>query len=281
MKSIIIFLICTIFAWPSIGQTAELAIYETERAFQAFAARRGIRQAFIEFLSPTGVMFLPDAVNGRETWRARPESPAALTWNPVWIDASANGVLAYSIGNSEYRAKGKDDPTVFYGHYISVWTRQPNGEYRAALDTGINHEKPSITPTDWKSPPRSANRVERAPISAGDFAVNFYIAAERRNMSAAYAPFVAEDAIFLREGRQPIVGRKAVIDFLKNTKSRVVFAKRKAFIEAPDLAYVNSTYRLTEHSGKETERGNYVQVWKLIEGKWKIAADVFVPLPKS
>ena len=115
------------------AQTAKQKIYETERAFEKMVAEKGMRDGFIEFLSPVGIMFMPDVVNGRDAWKARPATPAALTWNPIWIDVSSNGVLAYSIGNSMYRAKGKDDVDIFYGHYISIWTRQRNGEYRAAL----------------------------------------------------------------------------------------------------------------------------------------------------
>ena len=66
---------------------------------------------------------------------------------------------------------------------------------------------------------------------------------------------------------------------LKKERTKIVFARRKSFIEAGDLAYINSTYKLVDKSGAETEEGNFVQVWKLIGGKWKIVADVFVPLP--
>ncbi len=260
------------------GQNSAQKIYETEKAFEKMVAEKGMRDGFIEFLSPAGIMFMPDAVNGRETWQARAASPAALTWNPIWIDVSSNGALAYSIGNSMFRPKGKDDVDVFYGHYISIWTRQGNGEYRAALDTGINHEKPTVIPTAWKSPKGSgAAKVEG---TAGDHSAGFFSAVASEGVSA-YNSYLADDAFLMRDGKQPFIGRKAAVGYLKNEKSRIVFARRKSFIEAGDLAYVNSTYLLLGKSGNETERGNFVQVWKLIGGKWKIVADVFVPLPKA
>ncbi len=85
----------------------------------------------------------------------------------------------------------------------------------------------------------------------------------------------------MRDGSQPFFGKKAAMEYLKKEKSRLVFARRKSFVEAGDLAYVNSTYQLLDKTGNETEKGNYVQVWKLVGGNWKIAADVFVPLPKT
>jgi ketosteroid isomerase-like protein len=238
-----------------------------------------MREGFIEFLSPVGIMFMPDVVNGRETWKARPASPAALTWNPIWIDVSSNGVLAYSVGNSMYRPNGKDDTSIFYGHYISIWTRQGNGEYRAALDTGINHDKPAVIPTEWKSPAAAKEKTE-GKMSAGDHSTGFFSSVQSQGNAAAYGSYLADDAIMMRDGKQPFFGRKAAIEYLKKAKSNIVFARRKSFIEAGDLAYVNSTYKLLDKAGAETEQGNFVQVWKLTGGKWKIVADVFVPLPK-
>ncbi|MEO7674459.1 MAG: hypothetical protein ABIU09_10340 [Pyrinomonadaceae bacterium] len=281
MKSFALFLILISCICSSLAQSNSQTVYETERAFEKMVAEKGMNAGFIEFLSPAGIMFMPDLVNGREAWRARPSSSAALTWNPIWIDVSANGVLAYSIGNSMYRPKGKDDANIFYGHYISIWMRQGSGEYRAVLDTGINHEKPAAIPTEWKSPATSPGQKTEKNGSAGDYSVLFFSSVEKQGTANAYDSHLAEDAIVMRDGKQPFFGRKQASAYFKKDKSRIVFAKRKSFIEAADLAYLNSTYKLLDKSGVETEAGNFVQVWKFINGKWKITADVCVPLPKA
>lgn len=242
-------------------------------------AEQGINAGFIEYMAPDGILFIPEAVNGREHWKKRPASPALLSWNPLWIEVSANGALAYSIGNGIYRPKGKDDANAYYSHYLSVWTRQPNGEYRAAMDTGINHEKPDAMPTDWKSPPVSGNT--KLQNSAGDHAVNFYSMAESNGALKAYKTFLADDTFLMRDGPVPFVGKKSAIEFLEKTNPTVKFAKRKTFIEAGDLAWVYNLYAITDKSGAEIERGNFVQVWKLRGRKWLIAADIFVPIPKE
>lgn len=136
MRSVAVAAIILSTSIISFSQENAQKIYDTERAFEKMVAEKGIRDGFIEFLSPQGVIFTPEAVNARESWRSRPPSPAALTWNPVKIGVSSNGALGYAIGNSIYRPKGKDDPDEFHGHYLSVWTRQPNGDYRAALGHG-------------------------------------------------------------------------------------------------------------------------------------------------
>ena len=263
----------------SFAQDHAQKIYDTERAFEKMVAEKGIKTGFIEYLSPVGVIFRPGPVNGKESWSSRPESPAALTWNPIRIEVSANGALGYSVGNSIYRPKGKNDTDQFYGHYITVWARQPNGEYRAALDTGINHPQSAKPEPDWKPGQPTAAESNENRLFAGDSSISFFRLAENRGLKEAYKRFAADDIYMLRDGHQPFVGRDAAIDFVDSQKSFVKFVRRRSFIEAGDLAYVYSEYSMRDKNGVETEKGNFVQVWKLRSGKWVIAADLFLPLP--
>lgn len=281
MKVIILFLFVLIITGVYRAQEPANQIFETEKAFEKLVAEKGINAGFIEFMSPLGVVFAPEAVNGRETWRKRPASPAALTWNPIWIDVSSNGAIAYSIGNSIYRPKGKDDPNGFYGHYLSIWARQQDGSYRAVLDTGINHDKPDSTPTAWRSPTTMGTEKNLARISAADSSTGFYETVEKVGSVIAYKSYLAEDAVLMRANLQPFFGKKAALRFLGDQKPRIKFAKRKAFVEAADMAYVYNIYSLVDKNGAETEHGNFVQVWKLNKGKWQIAAEIWVPIPEN
>ncbi|HEX6124589.1 MAG TPA: nuclear transport factor 2 family protein [Pyrinomonadaceae bacterium] len=256
-------------------------IYETERAFERAVAEKGISAGFIQFLSPVGVMFFPRPENARDVYAKRPPSPAALTWNPIKIEVSSNGALGYSIGNSIYRPNGKDDKNEIHGHYLSVWARQPNGEYLAALDTGIHHEKPASVAAEWKPGPARAPETNEKKTFAGDSSIGFYQTAESRGFGRAYKVYGAEDMYLLRQGKLPLVGRDAAAEFIEDQKLAVRFTKRKSFIEAGDLAYVYSGYVLLEKNGVEKERGSFVQVWKLRDGRWQIAADVFIPIPSD
>lgn len=268
-------------AFSAISQSPAQKIYDTEKAFEKMVAEKGMRDAFIEYMAPDGVMLFPEAANARERWRSNPASPAALTWNPILIDVSSNGVLAYSIGNSVYKAKGKDDTNAYAGHYLSVWTRQPNGEYRAVFDTGINHEAPANVPTIWKSPAGMGTEKNEKKLSAADSSTGFFMMAESSGAAKAYKAYLADDAIVMREGSMPFVGKKAAADAVGKTKGEIKFVKRKSFIEAADLAYHHSLYDIKDKSGNIIERGNYAQVWKLRNGKWQIVADIFVEIPKK
>jgi ketosteroid isomerase-like protein len=275
MKAVTFVFFLILLMGSAVAQNAAQKIFETEKAFEKMVAEKGINAAFIEFMAPDGVIFAPDLVNGREAWKKRPPSPAALTWNPVWIEVSSNGALAYSIGNGIYRSRGADDPNLSHTHYLSVWSRQPNGEYRAVMDTGITHDKPPTLPTEWKSP--TVSRNTNLPHSAGDYALNFYSTVEKDGAVKAYKAFLAEDAFLMRDGSLPFVGKKGAVEYLESTKPAIKFAKRKTFIEAGDLAWVYNVYSITDRSGAETERGHFIQVWKLRDGKWQIAADILAP----
>jgi len=277
MKFVLAVLVCALCTAIGSSQSPAQKIYETERAFEKAVADKGINAGFIEYLAPDGVIFNPEVMNGREAWKKRPPSPASLTWNPVWIEVSSNGALAYSIGNGVYRAKGANDPNLSYSDYLTVWSRQPNGEYRAVMDTGITHEKPGSTPTDWKSPTITGGN-ETLKNSAGDHAVYFYSTVDKEGAVKAYKAYLADDAFLMRDGVLPFVGKKAAMDYLESTKPTIKFAKRKSFIEAGDLAWVYNLYSITDKSGAEVERGNFIQVWKLRDGKWQIAADVLAPI---
>ena len=265
----------------SFAQNYAEQIYETERAFEKAVAEKGLNAGFIEFLSPVGVMFFPRPENAREVYSKRSPSPAALTWNPIKIEVSSNGALGYSIGNSIYRPKGKTDPTEIHGHYLSVWARQLNGKYLAALDTGINHERPSVIVTDWRPGSAPVPEANTKNTFAGDSSIGFYQMAENRGLARAYKSYAAEDIYMLRDGKLPFVGREAAVDFIEDQKMSVGFTKRKSFIEAGDLAYVYSGYILTNKKGVEAERGSFIQVWKRRGDRWLIAADVFIPIPKD
>ncbi len=258
------------------AQSPARSIYDTERAFEKMVAEKGLNAGFIEFMAPDGIMFSPNVVNGREYWRQCSPSVAGLTWNPIVIGTSSNAVLGYSIGNSVFRPQGKDDPNGIAGHYISIWVKQPGGDYRAVLDTGISHERPDSVPTAWRLSTESGEaNTER--LSAADSATGFYVLAGV-NVKKAYEKYLADDAIIMREGSQPTIGRSAAVAFVSKQVGRLSFNKRKSFVEAADLAYVHSGYSITDKAGKTIGSGNFVQVWRLRQDRWKILADLLAPI---
>jgi Domain of unknown function (DUF4440) len=273
ISAIIIFTFTNIFAQNNLQK-----VYDTEKAFEKSAAEKGINEAFIEFLAPDGLVFVPDRTNGREFWKNRPKSAAALFWNPTFVDVSSNSVMAYTTGNSIYKPKGKDDTNAIYGEYATVWQRQPNGNYLAVLDLGISHDQAN-NETKWISPIDSGKELNEKKYSAADYSTAFFEAAAKQGLSKAYKTFLANDARLLREGKMPIIGKENALKEFKNDKSKIVFTKRSFFVGAADMAYISNTYTATDKNDKPIEKGNFLQVWKLHGNRWEIVLDAFVPIP--
>jgi len=60
-----------------------------------------------------------------------------LTWTPTHVDVAASGDLAYSYGEYEFRATGKDGKTAIeHGKYATVFKKQKDGLWKVVLDMG-------------------------------------------------------------------------------------------------------------------------------------------------
>lgn len=279
-----IFFIISLFLFSSISLFAQniadvAKIVEVEKAFAQAVAEKGMKAGFLEFLAPEAIMFNPNAVNAREMWSARPDSPASLTWYPVFADVSANGMLGYSTGPGEYRPQGKADTTVYHSEYATIWQRQADGNYKAVLDIGISHGKPTSTDTNWISPLPTTHQSNENKPSATAAAQKFFETAQDSGLKKAYESFAAQDIRLLRDEDFPFVGKKAALDRVKKTKGDIKFSKRMFFAGAADLSYLYDAYTITDKNKNVLERGNLLQVWKLRNGVWEIVLDLAHILP--
>lgn len=256
------------------------ALAETEKSFARFAAEKDTKSAFLEFAAPDGIMFAPNAVNARQLWNSRGESKGLLSWQPSFVDISANGLLGWTTGPWAFYPQGKTEPAAGFGEFVTLWQRQPDGKFRFVLDIGISHSQTQVDGVEWKSPADTGTETNAKNISAADSANSFFETANQSGLSKAYKTFVADDVRLLREGKTPVLGKTDVLAAFKKDKSSVAFAKRSVFFGAADLAYITNSYTLTRED-KTIEKGNFVQIWKLRGGKWQIVLDIFHPTPEK
>jgi len=228
-------------------------------------------------MSGDALVFVPERTIAKAFWTARPESQSALIWAPNFGDISSNGILGYTTGNWEFRAKGKSDVPSAFGNFVTVWVRQPSGQYRWVVDIGVSHSKPDKY-TDSFAGPAIPGTGNPGKVSAADSANRFYQMAGNQDLERAYSAFADEKVRFYRENEFPLVGRNQLIDRVKKAKGMYTFPKRSVFFETDDLAYVNNSYTFTPEKGS-VETGNFLQIWKFVGGKWKIVLDIFKPVP--
>lgn len=280
MKAVTLFCAVLIFVASAFAQTDLQKLIETEHSFAALAAEKGTKAAFLGFLADDAVVFLPERTNAKTFWSARGESPSLLSWAPNYADVSANGIIGYTTGNWEYRAKGKEDAPSAFGDFITIWLRQPNGKYKFVVDIGVGHEKPEKFSSDWITSADKSNDMNEKNVAAADVANRFFESASKDGLRKAYQGYSADDVRMYREDKFPIIGKKNVLAEMKREKATVVFAKRSFFFGSADIAYIVNAYTRTD-GGKTVEKGNFVQIWKLRNNHWQIILDIFKPVPEK
>lgn len=272
------FICLFLFVPLGLGQSNVQEVVDTEHAFAQAAEAHGTKAAFLEYLASDGLLFLPDKVNGRNYWNKRAESTGLLSWAPNFADVSANGIIGYTTGNWEYRPKGKGDTPAGFGEFITVWQRQPDGKYRFVVDIGIGHDKPAKYSEEWITTAVTGRDANVKNTSAADTANGFFELVTKRSAKKAYSAFASDEIRLFREGKMPFVGKKAALKAVGDEKGTLTLSKRSSFLGSADLGYTVSTYTRTD-GGKVIEKGNYLQIWRLAGGKWRIVIDVFKPVP--
>lgn len=121
-----------------LAAAAVAEVMAADRAFAAKAQADGVPAAFTEYAAEDALIVTSrEIVSGRTgvtssyaDWPA----DARLEWAPETGRVSARGDMAWTWGNSVYIAP---DGTRTTGRYVSVWTRDYEGNWRYAFDAPI------------------------------------------------------------------------------------------------------------------------------------------------
>lgn len=250
----------------------------TERAFAKTCTERGIRDSFLAFIADDGVMFRPNAVNGRQWFLASPPTDGLLTWYPSVAGISSAGDLGYTAGPWEYREKAGSPPAA-HGHFLTVWQKQSDGSWKFVLDHGISHPAPPARIPDWapaadtrrpmadRVAPEAARRaLEDAERSLGSLAV-------AKGLETALGTNAAPAARFYRHGQLPFEGEGAATRAAATLPGSVTYEPEKADVASSgDLGYTYGRYR--NGSGATAQEGVFIRIWtRAPEGAWRVVID--------
>lgn len=122
-----------------LAAAAVAELMEADRAFAARAAADGVPAAFSAFAAEDALIVTRENVaTGRAGVAARYQNwpqGARLEWTPQTARVSARGDMGWTWGNSVYTAPDGARTT---GRYVSIWTRDYDGNWRFAFDAAIN-----------------------------------------------------------------------------------------------------------------------------------------------
>ncbi|HKP46872.1 MAG TPA: nuclear transport factor 2 family protein, partial [Pyrinomonadaceae bacterium] len=157
MKILITLLLMLGSCLLALGQKASDAqsLVDAERAFARTSVEKGTRPAFMEFIADDGILFRPGAVKGKQ-WMIDHPAPApapnkrpVLNWGPTFALVSRAGDLGYDFGPWEAKGDINDEKPGAFGHFITVWKRQADGNWKFVVDLGISHPGPHPGPPEW------------------------------------------------------------------------------------------------------------------------------------
>ena len=109
-------------------------VVEAEHAFATYSIEHGMKEAFLRFAAPDGVVFRRGPVNAIEVWtQTNPAPTGLLTWWPTYADVSRSGDLGYAYGTYELKSKPSDEKPTEQGNYMRIWKRE-GGKWLVVLD---------------------------------------------------------------------------------------------------------------------------------------------------
>jgi ketosteroid isomerase-like protein len=267
-------------------RTAELErVVASERAFAARAQVVNARQAFVEYFAPDAIFFAPYAAPAFPRLRESADWGVNIQWRPAAAAISGAGDMGYTTGPSEYRPSADAAPTGF-GHYTSVWQRQPDGRYLVVIDVGIDHPAPPARIPDWSAPPKppaAAPALDAAQRRAAleelrrlDAQIG---AAAQDDVRKSFARVLADDARLHRGGRLPVVGRSEVLADLDAEIGAYGWTPEAAAVaESGDFGFVYGRGRWGRARTVETGDLAYLNVWQRRAGEWRLIVHVSRPV---
>jgi ketosteroid isomerase-like protein len=267
---------------PALASRADLdSLVASERAFAALSVEKGMRDAFLTYLADNGVLLRFPPANGKALWSSRSAVPATLLWEPSFAEVSTAGDLGYTTGPSEFRPYDDKEP-VEYGHFVSMWRRQPDGTWRVALDVGISHDKPAhgVGSHDFLPGPEHRRFSGAVDPSGADRA--WSEDARAIGESAAFLRWTTADVRSYRDGHEPWRGQRAAREALPDSGGVPAFLPDTAIVaRSGDLGYSYGILERRAHADSVPDSSVYLHVWRRVgPAHWKAALVLEKPLPK-
>ena len=123
------------------------SLLETDRQFSAYSVAHNAPAAFDAYMAENALS-LPagdEPITGKQAIveSLAPLKAGTLAWTPRQEVISRSGDLGYTWGTYEYWTTATNGQSrVSYGKYVTIWRKQPDGSWKAILDTGNQSPPP-------------------------------------------------------------------------------------------------------------------------------------------
>ena len=243
----------------------------SERAFASLSRTSSTRNAFLNYLTDSTVLFMKGKpVKGKQSWAERPVDTTLLFWEPMFGGTSADGMMGFSTGPWQW-SKGRNTQPEPFGFFASVWTKR-SGSWKLAADIGIsfpeNYQAKKLTRLET---PASTTKQARQNIREADSVFSDALAANATQVTTLLSP----DALLLRDGLQPFTRNELhkLNATARQLKSRQFGCETTA---GNDFAFCYGSVEISpEGDQADTTHAGYLRVFSINDrGFWEVVLDV-------
>jgi len=180
--------------------------------------------------------------------------------------------------------KGNEPLSLGFGHYVTVWAKQPKGQWKIALDVGTENPQPSesspslqVLPPDVTAGTQPKENSQRSLQKAEQQ----FDQAAHNGIGKAILDYATDDIRVYREKSFPAVGLVAARLMLTPEQGKVTFEPGGSKMSrSGDLSYSYGNY--SEERGNGVEHGIYLMIWRAnMNGDWKLALNLQKKLPPA
>ena len=256
-------------------------VLQAERAFARLAEEKGIRRAFLAWLTEDARVFTPRMVLAKAQYGPEPGDPGHLVWVPEAMGIAASGDLAWSFGPWTYAVK-QGEAVLVHGHFLSVW-QKVEGRWKVVADIGVPHAAP-LRPTEpfvaggtsasaWNS---TAKIADATPVLRK--LETQLSAAWGEKGGLALVPELAKEARVLRPRLLPLHQEGEIRKALEADRPGPTWEPAHIQVAASgDLGWTCGETGPDEQGAA----ASFLRIWILQAGAWKVLFDVRLPLPAA
>jgi len=256
-------------------------IVEAENHFAAMAKEKNTRDAFVDHLADSGIVFeRTNPVIGKEVWSKRKADTSLLFWWPVFSDVAASGDFGYNTGPFEWSKDKTGSKPVAFGYFSSVWKKDKEGIWKVAIDMGMEtpgaEEKTVSLSTSKKSPLKEKDNTAFAKAKQELLQLDGEYVNQLNKQSVSFlATYFSDEARLHRTDHFPVLTPSAIHEFADSRDHYSMEQLGGDMASSGDMGYVYGRVKAVNKSDQKPVTLNYLRIWKKEEGKnWKIVLDV-------
>jgi ketosteroid isomerase-like protein len=245
------------------------SLVKSEEAFAKMSEEKGTNKAFAAYLTDDAIVFRPNPIKGKDLYLEAKEDGSKLIWKPEYADISLDGKLGFTTGPWKYSR----DSIKIYGHYITIWQRQANSEWKVILDGGIPHPPINFSDYNLDLPEKPESEfTESSSIDEMELnEMEDFISRECKDShsSAPLIHYFDNSIRFYITNNYPVFGKEAAEKYLNNGDTYLTWTTEGSLIsDAGNLGFTYGTGK--ENTPTSSKPFSYLHIWKNQDGNWTI-----------